>query len=138
VLSCVLLAGLVFANLTDMRHAIDYHRVYKGTIDGPTAPAAMEMEQKVRDCTRGDDVVAFFRARAMSMLTDRRSIQTGSIDQVLQRSDWFVMEKNSTYSQPLVSDSEAARLGLRKIWENSDWVLWLVPGGAADHRRLPC
>ena len=138
VVSCILLAGLVFANLTDMRHAIDYHRVYKGTIDGPTAPAALEMEQKVRDCTRGDDVVAFFRARAMTMLTDRSSIQTGNIDQILQRSDWFVMEKDSTYSQPLVSDRQAARLGLRKIWENSDWVLWLVPGGAADGRRLPC
>lgn len=138
VVSCVLVAGLVFANLTDMRHAIDYHRAYPGTIDGPTAPAALEMEQKVRDCTRGDDVVTFFRARAMSMLTDRRSIQTGNLDQVLQRSDWFVMEKDSTYSQPLVSDKEAARVGLRKIWENSDWVLWLVPGGAADGRHLPC
>ena len=138
IVSCALLGGLVIANATDMRHAVDYHRVYKGTIHGPTSPEAIEMEDKVLECTRGDDVVAFFRARAMTMLTDRLSIQTGSIDQVLQRADWFVMEKDSTYSQPLVSDADAARLGLRKVWENSDWVLWLVPGGAAEGRRLPC
>ena len=105
---------------------------------GSTTPAALEMEDVVRRCTRGDDVVVFFRARAMSMLTDRRSIQTGDINLVMTRGDWYVMNKGSTYSQPLVDDAEAKRLGLRKVWENSEWVLWLVPGGAADHRKLPC
>ena len=138
VLSAIGLAGLVVANWTDMSHALAYHRVYRGTINGPTSPAALEMEQKVIQCTRGTDVIVFFRARAMSMLTDRRSIQTGSADVMMQRGDWYVMAKGSDYSQPLITDAQARDLGLRKIWENSEWVLWLIPGGAADGRRLPC
>ena len=138
IVSAVALGGLVLANATDMKPAVKYHLQYNGVIHGPTSPEAIEMEQMVVQCTRGDDVVAFFRARAMSMLTDRRSIQTGDINQIMQRSDWYVMEKNSTYSQPLVDDATARSLHLRKIWENSDWVLWLIPGGAADQRRLPC
>jgi hypothetical protein len=137
-LSALGLAGLVVANWTDMSHALSYHRVYNGTINGPTSQPALEMEQKVIACTRGTDVVVFFRARAMSMLTERRSIQTGSADIMMQRGDWYVMAKGSDYSQPLISDDQARRLGLRKIWENSEWVLWLIPGGAADGRRLPC
>lgn len=137
-LSAIGLAGLILANWTDMSHALSYHRAYHYTINGPTSPAALEMEQKVLQCTRGTDVIVFFRARAMSMLTDRRSIQTGSADIMMQRGDWYVMAKGSDYSQPLISDAKGRELGLRKVWENSEWVLWLVPGGAADGRRLPC
>jgi hypothetical protein len=137
-LSAIALAGLVVANWTDMSHALSYHRVYNGTIDGPTSPTALEMEQKVIACTRGDDVVAFFRARAMSLLTDRRSIQSGDIHFLMNRADWYVMGKGSTYSQPLVSDAQAHSLGLQKVWENANWVLWLIPGGAADRRHVGC
>ncbi|HEV7525670.1 MAG TPA: hypothetical protein VGP92_11940 [Acidimicrobiia bacterium] len=138
VVSLGALGGLVVANATDMRIAANYHLRYRDTINGPTTPAAVQMEQEVLRCTRGDDVVAFFRARAMTMLTDRRSIQTGDIKQVLTRADWYVMNVGSTYSQPLVDDTEARHLGLRKIWSNTEWVLWLIPGGAADRRVLAC
>jgi hypothetical protein len=137
-LSAVGLAGLVVANWTDMSHALSYHRAYGGTMNGPTSPSAIEMEQKVLQCTRGTDVIVFFRARAMSMLTNRRSVQTYDAATMLQRGDWYVMAKGSSYSQPLITDVQARALGLRKLWENSDWVLWLIPGGAADGRRLPC
>jgi len=138
VLSAALLLWFVVANITDMKPAVDYHRVYNGTINGPTSPAALEMEQKVLDCTRGDDVIAFFRARAMSLLTDRKAIQTGNIDQVMTRADWYVMNVGSTYSQPLVTDAQAEQLGLKKVWSNAEWVLWLIPGGRADGRKPAC
>ncbi len=132
------IAGLTIANITDMKPAVDYHRVYNGTINGPTSPAAIEMEDAVKRCTRGDDVIAFFRARAMSLLTDRKAIQTGDINQVMTRADWFVSNNGSSYSQPLVTDADAARLKLKKVWGNSEWTLFLIPGGRADGRRLPC
>jgi hypothetical protein len=46
---------------------------------------------------------------------------------MLPRVDWYVMEKDSTYSQALVSDSDAVTLGLSKAWQNSDWVIWRTP-----------
>jgi hypothetical protein len=126
------------ANATDTRIYANYHLRDTAVINGPTTPAALEMQQMVRQCTRGDDVVVFFRARAMSLLTERKSIQTGNIDQVMARGDWYVMNVGSTYSQPLVEDADAARLGLRKVWANAEWVLWLIPGGAADGRTPAC
>lgn len=94
---------------------------------GPDHPAAQEMFQAVRDRTRGDDVVAFFRARAMNLYTERRSLQLTRADQITQRADWYAMQKNSTYSQALVSPEEGAELGWVVEWENDHWVLWRIP-----------
>jgi hypothetical protein len=81
--------------------------------------------------TRGDDVILFFRARAMTLFTDRVALQGTDLDQMLPRVDWYVMEKGSTYSQTPLSDTEGAARGLTKVWENDDWVIWRVP------RRAP-
>jgi hypothetical protein len=37
------------------------------------------------------------------------------------------MEKGSNYSQPDVSDEQAAQAGLVKVWENAKFVLWKIP-----------
>lgn len=96
--------------------------------DGPTLPMVEEMWAAVRTFTRADDVVAFPRARAMTLHTDRRSIQNGSLDVILRNADYFAMRKNSDYSQPDVSDAEAAQAGMTKVWENGLYVLWRLPG----------
>jgi hypothetical protein len=72
-------------------------------------------------------VILFFRARAMTLYTDRLTLQGTNLDQMLPRVDWYVMEKGSSYSQTPLSDQEAATRGLTKAWENSDWVIWRVP-----------
>ena len=137
VVSFCLIAVLVLATGSDVRHWIKGHLDQTWDTNGPTTPAAVEMADAVKRCTKGNDVVAFFRARALSMLTDRKAIQSGDINLITQRADWYMMNVGSTYSQPLVDDAMAADLGLEKVWQNAEWVLWLIPGGAADGRTLP-
>ena len=65
-------------------------------------------------------------ARPTLLVADRPAVQGSNLDQLLPRSDWYVMDKNSTYAQTPVSDSEAPSRGLTKVWENARWMLWRV------------
>lgn len=103
-------------------------------MNGPERPEAIEMARAVRAITAPDDVVAFFRARAMTMLTDRRSLQSGSIEPILAGADWYVMERGSTYSQPLLDPVEAEALGLEEVWSNGGWVMFRIPDDARQGR----
>lgn len=123
----VLLSGLVLLNAQTLGRSFAYHRDYQYTMHGPETPNAKEMFLAVQDRTRAEDVILFFRSRAMTLYTDRRSIMGTNLDDVLHRSDWYVMAKESTYSQNLLTDTEASALGLTKTWENSGWVMWQVP-----------
>jgi hypothetical protein len=38
-----------------------------------------------------------------------------------------MMRRNSTYSQPLVTDRAAAEMGWTEVWSDDSWVLWRVP-----------
>ena len=125
------LVGLLTFQVEDLKRSTDYHRVYHYTVNGPETPAAVEMLSAVRELTRGDDVVLFFRARAMTLYSDRKAIQGSNLEQLLPRVDWYVMAKGSTYSQALLTDSDAAKLGLAKRWENGAWVIWRVPPRAS-------
>jgi hypothetical protein len=130
-LPMIALAGLVNLNARATKQSTDYHRTYKFTVNGPNKPLSQDMFAAVERYTRGDDVILFFRARAMTLFTDRVALQGTDLDQMLPRVDWYVMEKGSTYSQTPLSDTEGAARGLTKVWENDDWVIWRVP------RRAP-
>lgn len=121
------LAGMVSMNFLATKHSTDFHNLARPTIDGPESPAAVEMVAAVDRLTRGDDVILFFRARAMTLLTDRVALQGSNLDQMLPRVDWYVMERGSTYSQALLTDDQAAARGLTKAWDNANWVIWRVP-----------
>ena len=94
---------------------------------GPEDPNAVQMFDAVRATTDPDDVIGFFRARAMNLYSDRRSLQVTSLDHILERTDVYVMAKNSTYSQILLTDAEADAAGLQKVWENPFFVIYDVP-----------
>ena len=94
---------------------------------GPEDPNAVQMFDAVRATTEPDDVIGFFRARAMNLYSDRRSLQVTSLDHILERTDAYVMAKNSTYSQLLLTDAEADAAGLQKVWENPFFVIYDVP-----------
>ncbi len=126
VLSATALAGLMLLNAGDLSHSTRYHLDYSYTENGPETPQAQEMLAAVRERTRGDDVILFFRARAMTLYTDRLALQGSDLTKMLKRVDWYVMAKNSTYSQTLLTDAEAAALGLTKAWDNAGWVIWRV------------
>jgi hypothetical protein len=117
----------VVGNAVDLYGKTQYRLVYDYVHWGPEDPAAAEMFEEVRSRTRRDEVVSFFRARAMNLYSERQSLQLTNTDHILARADWFVMEKDSTYVQVLLTDEEAADLGLALEWENDRFVLWRVP-----------
>ena len=125
--AAVAVGGLALLNAGDTKHAIDYRRLYKPVVNGPESPDATQMFAAVKTLTRGDDVILFFRARAMTLYTDRLAVQGSNLDQLLPRSDWYVMAKGSSYSQTPLTDDEGAARGLTKAWENTLWVIWRVP-----------
>jgi len=121
------LLGLLALNVQDLERATNYHLDYSYVVHGPESADAQEMFKTVREVTRPDDVILFFRSRAMILYSDRRAIMGANLELLLPRSDWYVMAKNSTYSQALLTDEQAAGYGLTKRWENVGWVIWRVP-----------
>ncbi|MDQ3573341.1 MAG: hypothetical protein M3378_05190 [Actinomycetota bacterium] len=127
VVPALAVAGLVTLNAQALAHSTNYHLDYHYIAHGPESPDAQQMFTAVRDLTREDDVILFFRARAMTLYSDRPAIMGTNLDQLLKRADWYVMAKDSTYSQTLLTDEQAAAHGLAKKWENTGWVIWRVP-----------
>lgn len=128
------LVALGFLLLFVLGNATDLYRRTSNRLEagdyphwGPEHPAALEMFDVVRERTRRDEVLAFFRARAMNLYSDRQTLQLTSLASILERVDWYVMAKDSEYSQVLVTPQEAAEAGLELIWENDRFVLWRVP-----------
>lgn len=120
-------ALFVVANGTDLyrrtegRLATDYY-----VVPGPEDPDAQALFQAIAAYSEPDDVIGFFRARAMNLYGGRRSVQVTTVDDVLRVTDVYAMEKGSTYSQVLLTDDEAALAGLVKLWESPKYVLWQV------------
>ena len=110
----------------DVRAAQDFDRSGRQQV-GPTDPSIAPVFTAVEQHTPPDAVVAFFRARTMTLYTDRRTIQTTEMDRVLQRADYFAQQRGSDYSQPGITEFEALQLGLREVWSDARWVLWKVP-----------
>ena len=94
---------------------------------GPTDPSITPIFDAVQDHTAPTDVIAYFRARTLTLYTDRRTIQTTNIDRVLQRADYYAQMRSSSYSQPDITPFEAEELGLVEVWSDNRWILWRVP-----------
>ena len=94
---------------------------------GPTHPDVVPIYAAVRKYTRPTDVVAFFRARTMTLLTDRLTVQTGRIERIIATSDFFAQRRNSDYVQPKFTEAEGVELGLEVVWSDRNWVLWHIP-----------
>ena len=121
---------LAFANLTDtsarLRDAADRGDAAEW---GPESVSSRQMFVAVRKLSRGDEIVAFWRARAMNLYADRQAIQLLSVEHLVERADWYVRVKDpDDYSQVPLSAEEAARLGIRLAWENRDFEIWELPG----------
>jgi len=71
-----------------------------------------------------DDVVAFFKVRALTLYTDRRGVQSSELDIIRQRADYFLMRRESSAGQPDVSTEQGSTMGWTVAWQDTDWVLW--------------
>ena len=81
--------------------------------------------EAVLEHTPADSVIAFFRSRTMTLLTDRRSFQTRNLDRILQSADFYAERRNSTFWQPRLDRNHE---GLVEVWSDGRWILWEVTG----------
>jgi hypothetical protein len=94
---------------------------------GPDDPKVTPMFAAVKRYTRTDDVVAFMRARAMTLYTDRRAVQSSDLAIIVQRADYFAMLRGSSFSQPNVATAaDGSAAGLSIVWQDDSWVLWKI------------
>ena len=110
----------------DIGDARDFNRAGRQQV-GPTSPDVTPIFDAVAMYTRAEDVIAYFRARTMTLYTDRLAIQTTDIDRVRDRADFYAQQRGSTYYQPELTMEEAEELGFTMVWSNSRWILWRVP-----------
>ncbi len=94
---------------------------------GPSNPNVAPVFDAVLAFTPPNAIVAYFRARTMTLLTDRRSFQTKNLERIAQSADYFAQRRGSSYSQPAL-EPEAARLaGFEEVWSDDTWILWRTP-----------
>jgi hypothetical protein len=82
------------------------------------------MTNAVMELTPPDAVVTYYRARTMTLLTDRRSIQTRDVERIRARSDYWVQRRDWSFWQPDLDESRVSGLGFVEVWSNERYVVW--------------
>lgn len=124
VAALVALVAVHAADVVDSVDTVQRSRRGGAVVDGPEAPYAKAALAAVRTHTHMDDVVAFFKVRLLTLYTDRRGVQSKDLDVIRQRADYFLMRRNSSAGQPLVTTAQGAAFGWTVAWQDADWVLW--------------
>lgn len=94
---------------------------------GPSNPVTAPIFDAVSMLTPPDAVIAYFRARTMTLLTDRRSFQTKNLERIAQNADYFAQRRYSTFWQPSLELGEARLAGFEEVWSDASWILWRTP-----------
>ncbi|MCU0260701.1 MAG: hypothetical protein MUE78_06760 [Ilumatobacteraceae bacterium] len=122
----VLLGLLVTGNVVRASQQVESASDFRaaGMVEwGPDHPASLEMFEAVRDLTEPDDVVGFFKARAMTQRTDRRALQASRywpVERVADRVDAVVLELSDPEIEWIEADGRFER-----AWTNSRFALYL-------------
>lgn len=95
--------------------------------DGPESPYVQPAWAALERYTHQDDIVAFWKVRAMGLYTNRRGVQTVRRDIIEQRADFYLMKKGQTSYQLLVTESQGLGYGWTVVWEDESWILWGIP-----------
>lgn len=124
------LLAVIVAHLVVLPAKIGDAREYNadGNVQsGPSNPKVAPIFDAVGDLTEPSAVIAYYRARTMTLLTDRRSFQTKDLDRIAQNADYFAQRRNSTYWQPGLGLADARVAGFEEVWSDSNWILWRTP-----------
>jgi hypothetical protein len=132
VLAVVAAATLTVVHLTDVGPAVSDARDFADTgaiSAGPQTAESQALWQAIRDHTHEDDVVAFFKVRALTLYTDRRGVQSSELPVIVARADYFATPRSPDrgVGQIGVSDADATGLGWTLVWSDDTWLLWKVP-----------
>ena len=131
--------ALVVAHLVvltgDISEAQDYND--EGRVQsGPSNPAVAPIFGAVESLTPPDAIIAYYRARTMTLLTDRRSFQSKELDRIVERADFYAQRRNSTYWQPDLDSATARAAGFEEVWSDQRWILWRLPDTAPASLRV--
>ena len=129
------LGALVVAHLVVLPGDISASREYDdaGRVQsGPSNPVVAPIFEAVNSFTPPDAIIAYFRARTMTLMTDRRAIQSKQLDRIVQHADFYAERRNSTYWQPDLSAAEARAAGFEEVWSDRRWILWRLPDDATE------
>jgi hypothetical protein len=121
----VLVAAHLVVLRGDIREVQDFHAAGR-VQSGPANPTVTPIYTAVATLTPPDAIVAHFRARTMTLLTDRRSFQTSNFERIAERADYYAERRNSTYWQPELDLSDARRAGFEQVWSDQRWILWRI------------
>lgn len=130
VVALIPLIAVVVAHLVVLPGKVTDARDYNaaGRVQsGPSNPNVAPIFDAVNELTESDAIVAYFRARTMTLLTDRRSFQTRDLDRISQNADYFAQRRNSTYWQPDLGIAAARLAGFEEVWSDPLWILWRTP-----------
>lgn len=121
------LAALVVVHVValpdDIGRARDFNAAGRVQI-GPANPDVIPIFEAVNARTPPTAVIAYFRARTMTLMTDRRSVQTSSLTKMQVRADYYAQRIGEDYWQPQITRAEGLDLGFEIIWSDSRWILW--------------
>jgi hypothetical protein len=124
------LGGLVVAHgvvlVGDISDAQEYNDLGR-VQSGPSNPVVAPIFDAVAELTPPDAIIAYYRARTMTLMTDRRAFQTKQLDKIIERADYYAERRNSTYWQPELTRSEARQAGFEEVWSDQRWILWRLP-----------
>lgn len=95
-----------------------------GVQDGAAHPAVVEMLAAVDATTPPDAVVAYYRARTMTLLTDRRAFQTHDVNRIRADADYWVQRRDWGFWQPNLDVSTVRELGFVEVWSSDRYVIW--------------
>ena len=119
----VLVVVHVVALPDDIGRARDFNAAGRVQI-GPANPDVIPIFEAVNARTPPTAVIAYFRARTMTLMTDRRSIQTSSLTKMQVRADYYAQRIGEDYWQPQITRAEGLDLGFEIVWSDSRWILW--------------
>jgi hypothetical protein len=96
---------------------------------GPTNPRVASAFEIIDEHTRPDDIIVYYRARTLTLYTDRRALQlsTTAIPTMTAVADYFMQNRQSDYSQPVATDAELEALGYEVVYDDPNWRLWRIP-----------
>jgi Dolichyl-phosphate-mannose-protein mannosyltransferase len=131
-----LLVLLAVSNAWQVKERVDYARdvARLGAVEwGPMDPASVEMFEAVRELTAPDDVVGFFKARAMTLATDRRTLQVGGASWPVERATDLIDVVVLQFADQQYEYANSHPERFEPIWSNPRFEIFRILPAPTDN-----
>jgi hypothetical protein len=128
----LILSAMTFAGFLSTANQIYRIKTGKRITDGPYTAESLDMFRYIKDRSEPDEVIAFYKPRAMRLMTDRNSIMTSNTSDV-KKADYFVYDKkqgrggNKDQVNRQEIDTLVSQGLLRGIYSNNRFEIYSNP-----------